>query len=141
MPTEEEVKKVQEEAERKFEERVNIRVAKEADDIRKRAEARFEAENSTLRTELKKLKDAETARVQAEEDKAIADLEELKKSVDPALVEMLPEKLSVLDQRDWLRKHGTAMPTPEKKEMPITPKGVRPQGKQPEPMPINRKII
>ena len=120
MTPEEEAKK---EEERKFEERVNLRVAKEAEDIRKRAEARFEAENKTLRDELKKLHDAEVARQQAEEDKAHAEVEALKKEVDPALLALLPEKLPVLDQVDWLIKAAGEVPAQPPAKMPITPRG------------------
>jgi hypothetical protein len=122
MTPEEEAKK---EEERKFQERVDARVAKEAEDIRKRAEARGEAENKALRDELKKLKDAETARAQAEEDAAHAAVEELKKEVDPALLALLPEKLSALDQADWLRKAKGEAPAPGPVKMPETPRGIK----------------
>ena len=122
MP-EEDPKKAAEEAERKFEERVNTRVAREAAQIRTETEARYQAELAAERAENKRLKEAAAARHQAEEEAAKQRLEDLKASVDPALVALLPEKLSVPDQLEWLEKNGKEMPAAPKATMPLTPKG------------------
>jgi hypothetical protein len=74
-----------------------------------------EAELTALRAEKK-------ARESALEVEVKAEVEQLKESVDPAILDLLPEKLSIADQRDWLKKASVQVPS-TKGKMPVPPKG------------------
>jgi hypothetical protein len=122
MATEEEVKKAQEEADKKFQDRLNERVARENEEVRKREALRWETENNALRAENKVLHDAINKRNEELAEACVAEIEALKAEADPAIVELLPEALPPDKQRDWLKKAMGKMPAPPPTKFPYTPR-------------------
>ena len=114
MPTEEE--------EKRFEARVNERVAREAETIRKAEELRWKTDIENLRASNQALTAAQQ-KINEEKIAAVnAEVEGLKAGADPAVVDLLPEKLSPEDQRDWLKKALGKIPAPAPSKFPQTPK-------------------
>ena len=144
MPTEEEVKKAKEEEEKRFEARVNERVAREAEEVRKREAQRWQAENDRLIAENRALVEAQKKRNEEAQAACLAEIETLKAEVDPAVLELfdaLPAEISPEGKRDWLKKVSGKMPAPPPGKMPPTPNKGKVPDKKFEPYPIKHKII
>jgi hypothetical protein len=125
MATEEEVKKAQEEADKKFQDRLNERVARESEAIRKTAEMRFQAELDAVRAENKVLHNAINKRNEELAEACVKETAEMRERVDPALQKMfddLPASISPEDKRDWLKKQLGEMPAPPPTKFPHTPR-------------------
>jgi hypothetical protein len=125
MPTEEEIKKAQEE-EKRFEDRVNSRVTKENEEMRKRIDAQYKAEMEGLRAENRALQEAQKKVNEDRKAACLAEIETLKSEVDPAVLELfeaLPDEITPEGKRDWLKKVSGKMSAPPPVKMPNTPSG------------------
>jgi hypothetical protein len=136
MATEEEIKKAQEEADKKYEARLNERVAREAEAIRRDTEARYKNEMEGLRAENRALQEAQKKVNEDRKAACLAEIETLKAEVDPAVLELfeaLPDEITPEGKRDWLKKVSGKMPAPPPSKMPNTPSGKKKVEKQIKP--------
>jgi hypothetical protein len=91
--------------------------------------AQLSAENENLRNEQKAIKDKA-------QEQCKADIEALKAGADAAVLALIPEKLPLEDQRDWLRKALAEVPSQPVPRMPQTPTGKNVKTKEREPYPL-----
>ena len=100
-----------------------------------KAEAeKTKADLTAAQAELKTRKEAEAATI-------LANIEEFKKAVDPAVLELLPTELDPEKQLAWLKKAAGEIPAQDKTLTPKTPKPKGEFEKKFKPKPLDHSPI
>jgi chromosome segregation ATPase len=118
------------------------------DELNEKIEARlarlkkqYDEETAQDKAELVRLKaEAKTAK-DAAETAARTEIETLKTQIDPVVLDLLPEKLSLPDQLEWLKKASGQLPKQDKMISPKTPRPKEDLADKFKPLPVSRKLV